>query len=94
MFLFTDGFVDAVDDKGEQFGDERFRKTVDEISALPSQKFISQLMKSVDDFTDDAPQFDDLTAVLTTLVAKKTPHLRGCNPADSICERGSPQPTT
>lgn len=93
LFLFTDGFVDAVDDKGEQFGDERFHKAVEEIRTLPSQQFISRLMKSVDDFTNDVPQFDDLTAVLTTLIARKTSLVSGRKPADAISEPGTPPPT-
>jgi sigma-B regulation protein RsbU (phosphoserine phosphatase) len=71
LLLFTDGFVDAINGGNERFGNQRLLETVERLRALPSRQFIRDLMKSVDDFASNAPQFDDLTAVLTTLVARK-----------------------
>jgi energy-coupling factor transport system substrate-specific component len=72
MFLYTDGFVDAINQGDEQFGDERLVQTVEKLRALPSQQLIEDLTKAVDEFAGDAPQFDDLTAVLIAFAARKT----------------------
>jgi serine phosphatase RsbU (regulator of sigma subunit) len=72
MFLFTDGFTDAINGDGDRFGDERLLDLVKKMRSLPSHQFIGELMKSIDDFAGNAPQFDDLTAMLTTVTARKS----------------------
>lgn len=74
LFLFTDGFVDAINNEEARFGDDRLHEVVERLRALPSQNFIRDLMKSVDDFAGSTPQFDDLTALLVTLIARKRDH--------------------
>jgi serine phosphatase RsbU (regulator of sigma subunit) len=71
VFLCTDGFTDAVNDEGTRFGDERLSEAVNQLRLLPSQDFVHPLLKSVDDFAGSAPQFDDLTALLVTVIARK-----------------------
>ena len=70
-FLCTDGFTDAVNDEGTRFGDERLSEAVNQLRLLPSQDFVHPLLKSVDDFAGSAPQFDDLTALLVTVIARR-----------------------
>ena len=74
VFLSTDGFSDAMNNAEERFGDERLDDVVERLRALPSQQFIDGLMKSVDDFAGGAPQFDDLTSLLVTFIARKPAH--------------------
>jgi len=71
LFLFTDGFADAMNKEEVRFGDGRLHQAVEKVRALPSEQFIRDLVKQVDDFVDDAAQFDDLTALLATVVARK-----------------------
>ena len=71
LFLFTDGFTDAVNNAEERFSDERLEEVVARLRVLPSREFINDLMKAVDDFAADAPQFDDLTSMLVTVIARK-----------------------
>ena len=75
LFLFTDGFVDAVNGENVRFGDERLHEVVQKFRAHPSQDFIRNLMKSVDDFAGSTPQFDDLTALIATVIARKPAHV-------------------
>jgi hypothetical protein len=49
----------------------RLNEWVDKLRALPSEHFIRDLVRSVDDFVGSAPQFDDLTALLATVIARK-----------------------
>jgi phosphoserine phosphatase RsbU/P len=74
LFLFTDGFVDALNAENARFGDKRLHDVVQELRGRSSQDFIRSLMKSVDDFAGSASQFDDLTALLATPLARKPAH--------------------
>jgi serine phosphatase RsbU (regulator of sigma subunit) len=71
LLLYTDGFVDAVNVEGQRFGDERFLELAEGLRLLPASGLIPSLMKSIDDFAGDEPQFDDLTAVLIDAIARK-----------------------
>lgn len=74
LFMFTDGFVDAVNPEGLRFGDERLEEMVNQFRAHPPQQFIQELIRSIDDFADGEPQFDDLTGLLVTSIARKPEH--------------------
>jgi sigma-B regulation protein RsbU (phosphoserine phosphatase) len=71
LFLFTDGFPDAVNNAGERFSNERLEEEVERLRTLPSREFIDGLIKMVDEFAADAPQFDDLTSLLVTFISRK-----------------------
>jgi phosphoserine phosphatase RsbU/P len=71
VFLFTDGFTDAHNGAEMLFGEDRLRGAVDKLRSAPSRDFIGSLMKTIDDFAEGAPQFDDLTALMATVVARK-----------------------
>ena len=71
VLLFTDGFTDAHNGAEMLFGEDRLRAAVDRLRSTPSRDFIGSLMKTVDDFAVGAPQFDDLTALMATVVARK-----------------------
>ena len=64
LFLFTDGFVDAVNSEGKRFGDERLHEIVERLRAHPSDQFVPGLMEAIDSFAGSEPQFDDLTALI------------------------------
>jgi sigma-B regulation protein RsbU (phosphoserine phosphatase) len=72
LLLYTDGFSDAINKEELRFGDERLQQGVEKVRSLPSEQFIRELVKEVDDFVGDAAQFDDLTALLTTVIARKS----------------------
>jgi CRP-like cAMP-binding protein len=71
LLLYTDGFVDAVNVEGQRFGDERFLELAEGLRLLPASGLIPSLMKSIDDFAGDEPQFDDLTAEQIDAIARK-----------------------
>jgi sigma-B regulation protein RsbU (phosphoserine phosphatase) len=70
LLLYTDGFTDATNAQGEQFGDARFLETVTRLSAVEPQQLIPGLLQAVDEFAGGAPQFDDLTSVLVSMLAR------------------------
>jgi phosphoserine phosphatase RsbU/P len=71
VFLFTDGFTEAHNAEDVLFGDQRLRNEVGRFRQGPSRDFIGNLMKSVDEFAGSTPQFDDLTALFATVIARK-----------------------
>jgi sigma-B regulation protein RsbU (phosphoserine phosphatase) len=64
LIFYTDGVVEAFDEKGDPFGDERW---LDVIRALPdgnAQESLEFLMKRVDDFVGLTRQSDDITCLV------------------------------
>ncbi len=64
LIFYTDGVVEAFDEKGELFGDERW---LDAIRALPdwnAQESLQFLMKRVDDYVGFTRQSDDITCLV------------------------------
>jgi sigma-B regulation protein RsbU (phosphoserine phosphatase) len=64
LIFYTDGVVEAFDEKGDTFGDERW---LDAIRALPewnAQESLQFLMKRVDDFVGLTRQSDDITCLV------------------------------
>ena len=67
--ITTDGFTEAADPDGEQFGTERVKDALRRDRDMPPAEMIANLYAEVSKFTHNAPQLDDLTAV----IVKKTP---------------------
>jgi phosphoserine phosphatase RsbU/P len=64
LIFYTDGVVEAFDEKGDLFGDERW---LDAIRALPewnAQESLQFLMKRVDDYVGFTRQSDDITCLV------------------------------
>ena len=65
LVLFSDGVTEAFNDHEEAFGDDRL---LDTTRALPGEqgpdKDVTDIVTAVDDFTGEAPQFDDITCVV------------------------------
>ena len=62
--VVTDGFFEAVDDAGEQFGIERIIDLLRRDRNLPAEQMLRNLRQAVEQFVGDKPQADDLTALL------------------------------
>jgi len=77
IVFFTDGFTDAVDGDDKRFGDDGLEQTVAILRSLPSQDFIGKLVERVDNFAGTTPQFDDMTALIATVVARKAAQSAG-----------------
>ena len=73
LVLFSDGVTEAFNDNDEAFGDDRL---LDTTRALPGEQGpdqdVTDIVTAVDEFTGEAPQFDDITCVV--LVYKGGPH--------------------
>jgi membrane protease YdiL (CAAX protease family) len=68
LVFYTDGFTEAMNQIPEEFGEERFVELISSNRNLSAQGLIDILVKSVNDFSEDAPQHDDMTVVVIKIV--------------------------
>ena len=65
LVLFSDGVTEAFNDSDEAFGDDRL---LDTTRTLPDdqspEQDVTDIVGAVDEFTGEAPQFDDITCVV------------------------------
>jgi len=64
LALFTDGLVDARNDIGERFGEERVLSHVRNLRASPAREILEAVFTDIAAFTGGAPASDDRTLVL------------------------------
>jgi len=80
FLLFTDGVVEALSERDEEFGVERLRRSV-ELHLDESLGLLTQdILESVLDFTDHAPLSDDLCLVAVEAVPENAGHSAGGAP--------------
>ena len=75
LVLFSDGVTEAFNDYDEPFGDDRL---LDTARTLPEtqgpEQDVTDIVSAVDDFTGEAPQFDDITCVVLYYKGKLSAH--------------------
>jgi serine phosphatase RsbU (regulator of sigma subunit) len=64
LVFYTDGIVEAVNDKGELYGFERFLASIEEGRELGADELLEKLIKDVMQYVGKVEQHDDLTAVV------------------------------
>ncbi len=66
ILAFTDGLPEAVDEAGNEFGDERIESLARECSTLDAAHILKRALEDVHAFAGAAPARDDLTIVALT----------------------------
>ena len=61
LFLYTDGLPEATDHNNQMFSLDRMVQALNEFREESPQAILDGVLKRVDAFVGDAPQFDDLT---------------------------------
>jgi len=72
VVLYTDGIIEAVNDKGEQFGMDRLEKIISNNTNLPAQQLADQINDEVQRFAQGQQQFDDLTLIVLKVTGADT----------------------
>jgi serine phosphatase RsbU (regulator of sigma subunit) len=72
LFAFSDGITEAVDRGGDEFGDDRLIATVTSANELELPALVDAVFDRVREFTGDAPQGDDMTALAVRYMGKAT----------------------
>ncbi len=68
LVFYTDGFTEAMNPVQEEFGEERFVKLISLNRNKSAQGLIDILVKTVEDFSEGAPQHDDMTVVVIKIL--------------------------
>jgi len=63
VVFYTDGAVEAMNSKREEFGDRPFQDLVKKLAKVDSNQFLNLLVKAIDEHQGSAPQHDDMTIV-------------------------------
>jgi serine phosphatase RsbU (regulator of sigma subunit) len=61
LVIYSDGLTDAQNQESEMFGEERLLKIIREAAPSGSCALEEKLLKAIEEFTDGAPQTDDIT---------------------------------
>jgi sigma-B regulation protein RsbU (phosphoserine phosphatase) len=64
LIFFTDGVVEAFNEDGIEFGDDRWVSVIRALPQLNAQESLQFLMKRVDDFVGATRQSDDITCLV------------------------------
>ena len=74
LVLFSDGVTEAFNGSDEPFGD---RRLLDTVHTLPEEQGpgqdVADIVTAVDEFTGEAPQFDDITCVVLIYKGEHSP---------------------
>jgi sigma-B regulation protein RsbU (phosphoserine phosphatase) len=73
VVLYTDGVIEAMNERGEEYGQERFFGVLQGASGDGSGGLIQSLLSDIHDFTRGIPQHDDITIV--TLRRRRDAHV-------------------
>jgi sigma-B regulation protein RsbU (phosphoserine phosphatase) len=64
LLAFTDGVTEAHSPDDEEFGEERLKDLLRQVSHLPAAGIAGRVSAALKDWIRDAEQFDDLTFVV------------------------------
>jgi phosphoserine phosphatase RsbU/P len=64
LILFTDGIVEAVNNRGDQYGDRRLERMIYFHHTKSAEEMVDQIIHDVEKFTDGARQHDDMTLLV------------------------------
>jgi sigma-B regulation protein RsbU (phosphoserine phosphatase) len=64
LFLYTDGVTEAFNTKMEEFQSKRLHETLKKLSGANPREILDRVMYSILDFTQGAPQSDDVTMMI------------------------------
>jgi sigma-B regulation protein RsbU (phosphoserine phosphatase) len=64
LIFFTDGVVEAFNESGEEYGNERWVSAIRDLPDWDAQQTLQYLMKGVDEFVGATRQSDDITCLI------------------------------
>lgn len=71
VVLYTDGIVEAMNEKEEMFGFERLLEVVKASRGMAADTLMNEILSRVNEFAGDAPQHDDLTVIVLSVLDEK-----------------------
>ncbi len=71
VIMYTDGIVEAMDDKDEMYGYERFCEFVHGVKHKKADEIKEDILQEMKKFMGEAPQYDDLTLIVVKVENEK-----------------------
>ena len=68
LILYTDGVTEAINEKNEEFGMERFKAIIEETHLLSAEQITKRIYREVREFCGNEPNFDDFTLLVIKVV--------------------------
>lgn len=72
IFLYTDGVTESTNEHEELYGEERLQHFLNNHETGNTEEILDVLRKDLRDFSNEAPQFDDITMLLLDYKGKVT----------------------
>ena len=69
LYIYTDGVVEALDESGAEYGEDRLAKLVAAFGTIDAAASLSRILESVDRFAGATPQYDDITCLVLRVSA-------------------------
>jgi hypothetical protein len=66
LIIYTDGVIDSQNPAEELFGENCFHQSLYKHRNKPASQFRDGILEDIQEFVDDAPQFDDITLMVLT----------------------------
>jgi len=64
LVIFTDGVIEAVNGKDEEYGEAALVRLVDRHSGSTPAELLRSLLTELDEYVGNTPQHDDITCLL------------------------------
>ncbi len=64
LFMYTDGVTEAANLEEDLFSEKRLRDDLSALRKKPIKDIVSSLMQEIEDFSQEAPQADDITMMI------------------------------
>jgi phosphoserine phosphatase RsbU/P len=68
LFIFTDGLIEAVDERGDEFGESRLVPIIQSAPAESAADTLGRVMSNVNSFVGYARQHDDITCLIVRVL--------------------------
>jgi sigma-B regulation protein RsbU (phosphoserine phosphatase) len=68
LVIFTDGVVEAMNTRGEEFGETRLLANIATATSVSPSQMMNHIMMELDRFVGNTPQHDDVTCLLLKMV--------------------------
>jgi hypothetical protein len=69
LYIYTDGVVEALNETGEEYGEDRLAGLLAALGANSAAASLRQIFESVDRFAGATPQYDDITCLVLRVAA-------------------------
>jgi len=68
LVLYTDGVTEAINDREEEFGEERLLRVITENRNGTAREIMDRVLAAITAFAGDRPQYDDITIMVLRVV--------------------------